>query len=153
VTTQFDAATVVQIRRTLPAPPEEAFRAWTDPARLAQWFKPPGGRNAGVEMDARVGGRYRCAMQLPGRTFYAVGEFVEIAPPRRLVFTFGWEQAIVSLSDSLVTIEFEDRGQETEVVVTHERLGGRMTRALHAWGWRWLLRILAHQMTAGALTR
>jgi uncharacterized protein YndB with AHSA1/START domain len=153
VNAQIGARAVVQIRRTLPAPAEEAFRAWTDPARFAQWFKPPGGHNGGVEMDVRVGGRYRCTMRLPGYTFYAVGEFVEIDPPKRLVFTFGWEHAIVRLRDSLITIEFEDRGDETEIVVTHARLGGRTMRALHDWGWRWLLRNIAHQMRQGRLTR
>jgi uncharacterized protein YndB with AHSA1/START domain len=140
---------LVQIRRRLPASREDVFRAWTDPALLAQWFKPPGGSSGGVEMDVRVGGRYRCAMKLPGYTYYAVGEFVEIDPPKRLVFTFGWEHAIVSLTDSLVTIEFEDRDSETEVRVTHERLGGPVMRALHRWGWRQLLWEIARRLRQG----
>ncbi len=47
---------LVQVRRTLPAPPIEAFRAWTDPRLLSQWFKPLGGSSGEVEMDVRVGG-------------------------------------------------------------------------------------------------
>lgn len=104
-------------------------------------------------MDARVGGHYRCTLKMSGHTYYAVGEFVEIDPPKRLVYTFGWERAIVPLTDSLVTVEFEDRGQETEIVVTHERLGGRTKRALHDWGWRWLLRNIERQLAGGAQTR
>ena len=130
---------------------EQAFRAWTDPSLLGQWFKPLGGSSAGVEMDLRVGGHYRWGMKLPGHTYWAVGEFVEVDPPKRLVFTFGWEHAIVKLTDTLVTVLFEDRGQQTEVVLTHERLARRTMRALHGWGWRGLLKDLARRLSEGQL--
>ncbi len=128
-------------------PREQAFRAWTDPRLLEQWFKPLGGSSAGVEMDVRVGGSYRWGMKLPGHTYFAVGEFVEVDPPKRLAFTFGWEHAIVKLTDSLVTVKFENRGEQTEVVLTHERLATRAMRMLHGWGWRGLLNDLARRLS------
>jgi uncharacterized protein YndB with AHSA1/START domain len=137
------APTVLQVRRTLPAAREEVFRAWTDPTLVRQWFKPAGGSSQGAEMDVRVGGRYRWAMKLLGHVYYAVGEYIEVDPPRRLVFTFGWERALVRLTDSIVTVEFVDRGHETEVVITHERLPSRIQRTLHGAGWRVCLTNLA----------
>jgi uncharacterized protein YndB with AHSA1/START domain len=130
------APTVLQVRRTLPAAREEVFRAWTDPQLVRQWFKPRGGSSPGAEMDVRVKGRYRWAMKLLGHVYYAVGEYIEVDPPKRLVFTFGWERALVRLTDSVVTVDFVDRGDETEVVITHERLPNRLQRALHRAGWR-----------------
>ena len=130
------APAVLQVRRTLPAPREEVFRAWTDADLVRQWFMPRGGSSPGAEMDLRVGGRYRWAMKLLGHVYYAVGEYVEVDPPKRLVFTFGWERALVRLTDSVVTVEFIDRAHETEVVITHERLPNRAQRALHRAGWR-----------------
>jgi uncharacterized protein YndB with AHSA1/START domain len=130
------APTVLQVRRTLPAAREEVFRAWTDADLVRQWFKPRGGSSPGAEMDVRVGGRYRWAMKLLGHVYYAVGEYIEVDPPKRLVFTFGWERALVRLSDSVVTVEFIERGDETEVVITHEQLPNRGQRALHGEGWR-----------------
>jgi uncharacterized protein YndB with AHSA1/START domain len=128
---------MVQVRRTLPAGRDEVFRAWTDPDLLRQWFKPRGGSSPGVEMDVRVGGRYRWAMKLLGHRYFAFGEYIEVDPPRRLVFTFGWDRVpLVRLIDSLVTVEFRDRGDQTEVVITHERLGSRSLRTLHEGGWQ-----------------
>ena len=45
-----------------------------------------------IELDLRVGGRYRFAMQPPeGDLFHLTGEFREVDPPSRLVHTFVWE--------------------------------------------------------------
>jgi uncharacterized protein YndB with AHSA1/START domain len=128
---------VLQVRRTLPAEREEVFRSWTDPALVRQWFKPRGGSSPSAEMDVRVGGHYRWGMKLLGHLYYAFGEYIEVDPPRRLVFTFGWDRVpFVRLADSLVTVEFADRGDQTEVVITHKRLDSRGLRALHQGGWR-----------------
>jgi uncharacterized protein YndB with AHSA1/START domain len=128
-------ATLVQVRRTLPGRKEEVFRAWTDPDLVRQWFTPRGGSSPSAEMDVRVGGRYRWGMKLLGHVYYAVGEYIEVDPPNRLVFTFGWDRALVRLTDSLVTVEFTERGERTEVVITHERLTSRTLRTLHRLGW------------------
>ncbi|MFL5821421.1 MAG: SRPBCC domain-containing protein [Solirubrobacteraceae bacterium] len=136
------AAAVVQVRRVVPAALEEVFRAWTDPELVCQWFRPRGGSSPSAEMDVRVGGRYRWAMKLFGHVYYAVGEYVEVEPPHRLVFTFGWERALVRLTDSVVTVELAGHGDQTEVVITHERLGTRTLRAMHAAGWRTCLTYL-----------
>jgi uncharacterized protein YndB with AHSA1/START domain len=140
------APTVVQVRRTLPATSEEVFRAWTEPALISEWFKPRGGSSPGAEVDLRVGGNYRWCMTLLGHSYYAIGEYIEIDPPKRLVFTFGWEHAIVRLTDSLVTVDFRDRGDHSEVVITHERLPNRAMRALHGIGWQGLLKDLGKLM-------
>ena len=136
--------TVLQVRRTLPASREEVYRAWTDPNLVRQWFKPRGGSSPSAEMDVRVGGHYRWAMKLLGHLYYAFGEYIEVDPPHRLVFTFGWDRALVRLTDSLVTVEFADRGDQTEVVITHERLANRRLRALHGAGWRTCLAYIDH---------
>jgi uncharacterized protein YndB with AHSA1/START domain len=135
---------VVQVRRTLAASPEELFRAWTEPDLFRQWFKPRGGSIPSAEMDVRVGGRYRIAVQRLGLVYYAVGEYLELDAPTKLVSTFGWERVpLVRLSDSLLTVEFVAREGQTEVVITHERLRNRALRGLHGWGWRSNLKALA----------
>jgi uncharacterized protein YndB with AHSA1/START domain len=140
---------LLQVRRTLPAPREEVFRAWTDPDLVRQWFTPRGGSSPSAEMDVRVGGRYRWAMKLVGHVYYAFGEYIEVDPPRRLAFTFGWERALVKLTESLVTVEFSDLGEQTEVVITHEQVPGRGVRALHRAGWRNCLANLERLMSQG----
>ena len=141
------ASTVVQVRRTLPASPGELFRAWTEPQLFRQWFKPRGGSIPSAEMDVRVGGRYRIAVERLGHVYYAVGEYLEVDAPTRIVSTFGWEGVpLVRLSDSLLTVELVPREGHTEVVITHERLPTRALRALHGWGWRSNLKALARSL-------
>jgi uncharacterized protein YndB with AHSA1/START domain len=149
VSAQPNGPTVVQVRRTLACPRETAFRAWTDPELVPNWFKPRDGSTPAAEMDVRVGGRYRWALEREGRVAYAIGEYLEVEPPTRLAFTFGWEQMPgVELIDSLVTVEFNDRGDGVEIVITHERLRDEQQGELHAAGWREMLENLEHMLAA-----
>src|SRR5262245_47426987 len=78
----------VTITRVLAAPRELVFRAWTDPVHLAQWWGPKGFTNPVCEIDVRVRGALRIVMRAPDGSEYAVkGEFLEVVPPQRLVFT------------------------------------------------------------------
>ena len=64
------------------ATPETVWSFWTEPARLCEWW--------GVEADvvAETGGVFRVVMD-GGPVM--LGEFLELEPPRRLLFSFGWE--------------------------------------------------------------
>lgn len=55
----------LRIERDFDAPREMVFRAWTDPEHLAKWWGPEGMSASHVELDPRVGGRYRCSMAGP----------------------------------------------------------------------------------------
>ena len=69
------------------------FEAMTDPEQVAQWWGPEGFTCPEVTLEAKVGGAYRIAMQPPegGELFHLAGEYVEVHPPTRLVYTFRWE--------------------------------------------------------------
>jgi uncharacterized protein YndB with AHSA1/START domain len=76
------------LTRWFDAPRERVWRAWTDPQELAAWWGPHGYTNPVVEADMRPGGRLRIVMRSPdGVDFPAVGEFLAVEPPSRLVFT------------------------------------------------------------------
>ena len=111
----------VHITRTFEAPREKVFQAWTDPEALKQWWGPEGCSCLNTEMDLRVGGEYRHEMKNPGGDISAqYGTYREVHPPERLVFTAICSKAGEVMKDSVVTVEFHDRGGSTEVVVTHE---------------------------------
>ena len=138
---------LVQVRRTIGAPREQVFAAWTDPRLFRAWFKPRGGSIPSVELDVRVGGRYRIALERLGRIWYMVGEYVEVDPPARLVSTFGWQDVpLVRVADSLLTVDFIERDDRTEIVITHERLRTPALRALHGFGWRTTLATLERNL-------
>ncbi len=133
-----DAAVVV--RRTFRASRERLFRAWSDPRELVAWFSPEGYGNPSAEADARAGGRFRIAMQkLPdGEPFYVTGEYRLVDPPARLVFSWTWEDVLEDVRDTIVTIDFVESGDETEIVLTHELLPVER-RESHTEGWQALL--------------
>lgn len=126
--------TTLRLTRTFAAPRERVFRAWTDPEALKRWWGPPGYGTPTVEVDLRAGGPYRLGMRkLPdGELFYLSGTFREVTPPERLVYTWRWEH---EPGETLVTVEFLDRGGSTEVVLTHEMFQAREARDAHAQGW------------------
>ena len=134
--------TTVHLRRLLPAPREEVFRAWTDPERLRQWFTPMVGSSAGAEIDPRVGGRFRFGMKLGPLVRHFSGTYLEVEPPERLVFTWEGDWRAIDVGETLVTVEFHDRGGKTELVLTHERQPSRRAKAFHSFGWHDTLRKL-----------
>src|SRR5262245_41892495 len=82
----------VQLKRVLPAPPRVVFSAQVEPDLLARWWGPAGFSAPSIELDLRVGGSYRIAMQPPDvALFYLAGEFVAVEPPTTLAYTFRWE--------------------------------------------------------------
>lgn len=102
-----------------------------------------------AEIDLTVGGRYRIEMQGPDGARHIVGgTYREIDPPRRLVYTWSWEDQ-PDVTDTLVTVEFNDRGSATEIVLRHERLPSEDSRARHEHGWTGCLDKLEAMMAGG----
>ena len=72
--------------RVLPSTRVEVFAAFSDPARLAQWWGPKGFTNTFHEFDFRPGGAWRFTMRGPDGTAYDMNQqFAEIVPPERVV--------------------------------------------------------------------
>ena len=126
----------LQLKRTFAAPRARVFRAWTDPAELKKWWGPHGYTTPSAEVDLRVGGAYRLAMKPPeGTVFYLSGTYREVRPPERLVYTWNWEKHDMTMGETVVTVEFLDRGGSTEVVLTHEFFPNAARRDGHQKGW------------------
>jgi uncharacterized protein YndB with AHSA1/START domain len=138
-----DDATLI-LRRTLNAPRERAFRAWTSAESIKQWMRPePDTTVPFASMDLRVGGKFRIQMRMSdGEFFTAAGEFREVKAPEKLVYTWDWEkdgsgEAFGELegNTSLITVEFIARGQKTDLIFTHSRFVSVAKRDSHAKGW------------------
>jgi uncharacterized protein YndB with AHSA1/START domain len=131
-----DTQTSVRISRVINADPKTLFRAWTEPEQLKRWSCPEGTTLAEVAVDLTVGGRYRLRMEAPDGTVHtAVGVYREIEAPRRLVYTWGWEEEDYDVGETLVTVDFHDRGGASEVVLTHELFPNAEATAQHTEGW------------------
>ena len=149
-TAQPSINTTLEIKRTFAAKRERVFRAWTDAAELSRWFAPSAEYSTVVpELELRVGGRYRVEMHHKGGNVHSVfGVYTEIKPPEKVAFTWKWE-GDVRPESSLVTVEFHDLGNSTEVTITHVRLPNVEDRDKHAHGWNGCLERLATFVQAG----
>ena len=126
----------LEIRKTIAAPREKVFRAWTRPELLKRWFPPGGFEAAPTDVDLRTGGTYRWGVrQLPdGEPFWATGTFEEVDPPKRLVFSWIWSTRKDDQT-TRVTIDFLDRDGKTEIVLRHDRFPDVNMRNEHEQGW------------------
>ena len=139
------ADTTLQIKKTIAASREKVFQAWTDPKALTRWFAPSDEFSTPlVEVDVRVGGKYRIQMKAPDGGLHTVGGvYREVKPPEKLVFTWVWEPGPSCGQpgheapgyETLVTVELYERGNSTEVVLTHEGFMDSMERDKHNQGW------------------
>ncbi|MGI6879112.1 SRPBCC family protein [Microbacterium sp. gxy059] len=105
------------IVRVFDAPRELVWRAWTDASELAQWLHLFEVSTSNIAFDVRVGGRYRYTMtnEETGEQFPTGGEYLEVEPFDRLVFTWGDPDAPVA-GTPVITLTFLPRGDSTELV-------------------------------------
>ena len=117
------------ITRVLDAPRERVWREWTEPEAFADWF---GGPEAEVPlhtvaMDVRPGGAWRATMLYGSREIRWVGEYREVDPPLRLVFTI--TDRPEADERELVVVVLTDLGAgRTEMVVEQH---GHMSKAAY----------------------
>ena len=126
----------LHLERVLPAPPDVVFRMYAEPELLAQWWGPEGFTSPTIELDLRVGGRYRIAMQPPeGESFVLAGEFRAVNPPTRLVYTFRWEPPDIDDRETVVVFSLRDQGGSTVLTVDQQPFATDARLALHEQGW------------------
>jgi uncharacterized protein YndB with AHSA1/START domain len=125
------AAETVLVEREIEiaASPETVWEFLVDPEKAIRWM------GCSASFDPRPGGQYRVEV-VPGEV--AVGEFVELDPPRRLVHTWGWDRGqmtSVPPGSSTVEIDLIPAGDGTTVRFRHSGLPDADARQKHAHGW------------------
>jgi uncharacterized protein YndB with AHSA1/START domain len=130
-------STSLRITRTIAAPPERVFEAWTRPEHQRRWACPEGYSLEDVVTDLRVGGSFLLAMRSPeGVRHTAVGTYRVVEPPRKLVYTWDWEEDDQRVGETVVTVLFnEGPGGSTEVFLTHEGFPAEEAKVGHEEGW------------------
>ncbi len=127
---------VLELKRVLQASRERIFRALTEPAELATWWGPQGFTIPEIDLDLRVGGRYRFTMQPPhGEPFHLSGEFLAIDAPSRLAYNFRWEEPDPDDRTTVVTLSLLEVGQATELSLRQGEFATEARLALHRDGW------------------
>ena len=114
---------------------QTVFRFFTDTARWEKWW------GSGSSIDPHVGGSV--AIRYPDGT-EAVGAIVEIAPPERFVFTYGYKRGTpIPPGASLVTIVLEPHAAGTTLRLSHA-FADAAVRDEHVQGWRYQLSLFAN---------
>ena len=122
------------IVRRIKASPAKVYAAWTKPELMARWWGPDAGPVLSAQADPRVGGRFRVVFQtLDGLTHDCRGEYREVIPERKLVFT--WEWASTPEQRSLVTVDLRPVPGGAELVFTHAQFDDESIRDDHRRGW------------------
>ena len=108
------------IKRHFKAPPERVFAAFTEKSLMQAWYGPETMTVPHCEVDARIGGKYRVEMHAPsGAVHIVAGEFKEIRPPDRLVYTWGWLNGAGRGPETTVTLTFIPRDGGTDLTLEH----------------------------------
>jgi uncharacterized protein YndB with AHSA1/START domain len=142
---------VLELKIVVKAPRERIFRMLTEPAALAKWWGPHGFTMPGIDLDLRVGGGYRFTMQPPsGDPFHLSGEFLEIDPPGRLVYTFRYDEPDPDDRETVVTLSLDDVADATEVSLSQGEFATEARLALHRSGWTDSLEKLRELIEPGA---
>src|SRR5438270_3427391 len=110
------------------ATPEAVFAFFVDPNKMVRWM------GSSADVDPRPGGKYALDINAQAR---ARGEFVEVVPHSRIVFTFGWEgDQSVPPGSSTVEVSLTPDGAGTHVRLVHRGLKTSEMREQHHHGWQ-----------------
>jgi len=123
------------------ASPETVWEFLSDPEKIRRW------KGIDVSFEPRAGSGYRIEV-VPGHT--VAGEVVELDPPRRLVYTWGWE-GDENVPPGSTTVEYElvPEGAGTRLRLTHSDLPSEESVASHTHGWEHYLERLATVASGG----
>ncbi len=127
------------ITRTLNAPKDLVWKAFTERDWLLRWYCPKNFEVIHAELDARVGGSWRIGMRSSeGNEHFMNGTFTECTAPSRLVMTQQWEsgegQDLPAGSTTMI-VGLSGEGDTTQMVFRHEGLPSEESKQEHNEGW------------------
>lgn len=130
----------IVVEQRISAPPSVVYEYLTDSEKWARW------QGIGATIDARSGGIFALAMP---NGMKARGQFVELVPDERVVFTWGWiDRPGLPPGSTTVEIELQFDGEATLLVLTHRALPDEEV-TVHRLGWAHYLPRLASVARGG----
>jgi uncharacterized protein YndB with AHSA1/START domain len=122
------------------ARPETVWRYWTDPERMRDWW-------GAAELDPRAGGI--CRVEMGGGPVMR-GEYLELVPHERIVFSFGWEptEGAPAVPPGSTRVEITLTAEEGDTIMTLRHTGLPEAHVdEHRVGWDHFLGVLAEQVS------
>ena len=130
-------------------PREIVWDLWTQPEHLGEWYSPSAPSRRQASVDLRVGGSYALSWTgADGVTYTEHGEFIEVEPPQRLVYTMEFDEAFGQPASTELTVDFVDVGGTTRIEIEHRGYPDEQMRDQHAQGWPEFLKQLEEYLSA-----
>jgi uncharacterized protein YndB with AHSA1/START domain len=137
----------LELTRTFDAPPARVFACFTSKEEMGAWMGPYDIRGEVLELEPRVGGRYRIAMHKPdGTEQFVGGVFQAIEEPSRIAFSWKWEDGE---ADTLIIVELRAVGGGTEMKFRQEGFNEEVYRDRHVYGWTGCLEKMETYLATG----
>lgn len=127
----------LNLERLIPSSPEVLFTLWIEPAHLLKWWAPDGYQCSVDSLDARPGGRWRTILSSSdGRQVAISGVYRIVEPPRRLAFSWAWEDDNGARGhETEVSVDFIPVPGGTRLVLVQQRFQSKQARDNHVVGW------------------
>jgi uncharacterized protein YndB with AHSA1/START domain len=137
-------ANTVTLHRVLTAPPNRVYRAFLDPDAMVKWLPPHGYTCRVLEMDARVGGRYRMQFTslASGQAHAFGGEYLELVPNERIVNTDVFDDPNLP-GEMRTTVTLRAVAAGTDLTVVQENIPAMIPVESCYLGWQQSLQLLA----------
>ncbi|AXI07768.1 ATPase [Oceanobacillus zhaokaii] len=110
--------TTLTMVRNIDVAPKNVFDAWINPEIMRKWFFTLEGTNKVAYNSPQVGGTWEIVDHRDGKDYRAIGEYLEIDSPKKLVFTFKMPQ-FNDLEDT-ITVELKQLPQGSEMTFSQE---------------------------------
>lgn len=126
----------VEAGKSFPVSAQELYNAWTNPDTLKQWWKPMGNSLQEVINDIRQGGTVKYIFE--NNALIISGEYLEVKENEKLVYTWNWNlpNDPVRNADYLLTVEFKNNGDSSELKVVQENFENEEALHPHTEGWQ-----------------
>jgi uncharacterized protein YndB with AHSA1/START domain len=112
------STTTLEMTRTFEVASERVFEAWLNPEMMRKWLFTMAGTNKVAQNSPHVGGTWEIVDHRNGKDYRAIGEYLEIESPYKLVFTFQMPQ--FSDSTDTITVELKKVDQGCVMKFTQE---------------------------------
>lgn len=110
------STTTLIMKRDFNEKSERVFDAWLNPEMMRKWFFTLEGTNKITKNNPQVGGTWEIVDHRGGQDYRAIGEYLEIDAPKKIVFTFKMPE-MSELQDT-ITVELKELEQGCEMTFT-----------------------------------
>ncbi|PID15627.1 ATPase [Sporosarcina sp. P34] len=110
------SSTTLKMVRNFNVASEKVFDAWLNPEMMKKWFFTLEGTNKVTRSNPKVGGTWEIIDHRGGQDYRAIGEYLEIDRPKKVMFTFKMPE--MSDLEDTITVELKELEQGCEMTFT-----------------------------------